>query len=170
MDRYYAALIQYGEALVNQKAWCEAQTQYELALAIRPDPAVQEALQNIILQCQGATETPLVTETPTTTATIEAITPTPGLDTPTPTATQPATIPSATATQSQPTTPPSETPTLPAPVETPTPTNTTAPQQPNSTPTQPNDGGNLNPTTGLLEMIAVLGFAILAWKPWEFKL
>ncbi len=121
IERYRTALIQYGDALAAKEAWCDAQIQYELALSIRADAAVQQAAEEAALRCQGVSETPLVTGTATPTLTV---TPVPWLDTATPT--QPAALPSETPTQSLPTQPPSTptpqpdiaTPTVPAPVET----------------------------------------------------
>lgn len=125
VDRYRASLIQYGDILVGQKAWCDAKTQYELALGIRPDAALQETLVQVTGLCLGITETPAVSSTPT-----ETPTPTlPGQPTDTPTVT--TNPPTETAT-SEPPTATTEPPTVAPPTETPTPTltNTEAPPPP----------------------------------------
>ena len=44
-DRYRAALIQYGDLLADQGAWCEAMQQYQLAMAIRSDPELSTAFE-----------------------------------------------------------------------------------------------------------------------------
>ena len=136
IERYRVSLIQYGDLLASQKDWCNAKTQYELALAIRADPAVQETLNRVTLLCIGATETApaTLTETPTlsppSTETIVTDTPTPtqaDLATPTPTETL---MPPTDTTEPPTVAPPTETPT-------PTPTLTEAPAQPSETPTNP---------------------------------
>jgi tetratricopeptide (TPR) repeat protein len=124
-ERYFGALIQYGDLLAKQKDWCGAQAQYELALAIRADATLQEKLNNAIQGCTPTSPTPELSGTPTATipgATVPPWTPTPtatqivpGQPTDTPTPTQP--LPSTpTDTQVVPPSPtPSETP--PAPPE-----------------------------------------------------
>ncbi len=171
MERYYQALIQYGDALAEKEAWCEAASQYELAMSIRAETALQEKFENAVLQCQGATETPLVTETPLTSETPTATfipgleTPTatatfiPGLETPTPTVTQPGQAPTATATATQPA------PTQPVVTDTPTftPTPTEQAQQPNLTST-PGDGGSQNPTSSLFYFLLLSGLGLISYK------
>lgn len=158
MERYYQALIQYGDALAEKEAWCDAASQYELAMSIRAETALQEKLENAVLQCQGATETPLVTETPLTSETPTA-TFIPGLDTPTPTATLPAQAPSATATTTE------ATPTQPAAIHTPTftPTPTEQAPQPNPTST-PGDGGSQNPTSSLFFILLLGSLGVISEK------
>ncbi|MBN2549753.1 MAG: hypothetical protein JXB15_11380 [Anaerolineales bacterium] len=122
VDRYRASLLQYGDILIGQKAWCEAMTQYELALGIRPDAALQETLIQLTGLCLGSTETPAVSGTPT-----ETPTPTlPGQPSDTPTIT---TNPPTETVTSQPPTTTTEPPTEAPPTETPTstPTDTEAP-------------------------------------------
>jgi len=63
-------LVGYGDFLAKGGDWCGARDQYTLALSMRPDTAVEEALTNATLGCEGAPELPL---------------PTTGLETPTPT-------------------------------------------------------------------------------------
>jgi tetratricopeptide (TPR) repeat protein len=142
-DRYRGALIQYGDLLAKNGDWCGAQAQYEIALSIHPDEAIQAAFDNAVRECEGHTPTPspgtgTITPTVSRTTTI-----TPPFTTNTPTATQ-GIIPSASATQ---TPTPSPTSTIPVviPSETPTPSVTPAPSltptetlapdpQPNETP------------------------------------
>ena len=136
-ERYRAVLIQYGDQYAGKKEWCNAQQQYELAVAIAADADLQAKVDNARLQCSPPTAT--VTTTPGSatpgTPTVTEITPTLGgpseTPTPTPTATQPF-QPSPTSTNTQPA-PPSDTPTptdtqpAPPPSETPTPTDTPPP-------------------------------------------
>lgn len=165
MERYYQALIQYGDALAQKEAWCDAASQYELALSIRGETVLQEKFENAVLQCQGATETPLASETPTATFIPGLETPTstatfiPGLETPTPTATQPVQAPTATATATQ------VAPTQPVVTDTPTftPTPTEQAQQPNLTST-PGDGGSQNPTGSLFYFLLLSGLGIISYK------
>lgn len=165
MERYYQALIQYGDALAEKEAWCDASSQYELAMSIRAETALQEKLENAVLQCQGATETPLASETPTATFIPGLETPTstatfiPGLETPTSTATQPVQAPTATATATQ------AAPTQPVVTETPTftPTPTEQSLQPNPTST-PGDGGSQNPTGSLFYFLLLSGLGIISYK------
>lgn len=158
MERYYQALIQYGDSLAEKDAWCDAASQYELAMSIRAEVALQEKFENAVLQCQGATETPLVTETPLTSETPTA-TFIPGLETPTPTATQPAQAPTATATATQ------AAPTQPVVTDTPTftPTPTEQAEQPNPTST-PGDGGSQNPTGSLFYFLLLGALGLISYK------
>ncbi len=84
--RYREVLIQYGDKLASGKDWCAAQQQYELALSIGADAALQEKIQNVALQCSPPSATPTATgeiplptaETPLPTATFSPlITPSP---------------------------------------------------------------------------------------------
>ena len=155
MERYYQALIQYGDALAQKETWCDAASQYELAMSIRVEAALQEKFENAVLQCQGATETPLVTETPLISETPTA-TFIPGLETPTATATPQLQAPTATATPTQPA------PTQPAITDTPTftPTPTEQAEQPNPTST-PGDGGSQNPTGSLFNALLLGGLGLI---------
>lgn len=163
MERYYQALIQYGDALAEKKAWCDAASQYELAMSIRTETALQEKFENAVLKCQGATETPLVTETPLISETPTA-TFIPSLETPTPTSTQPIQTSTATPTSTQPA-PTQEEPTQPAVTDTPTftPTPTEQSAEPNPTST-PGDGGNQNPTGSLLNFILIGGWGLISYR------
>jgi tetratricopeptide (TPR) repeat protein len=109
LERYYLALVGYGDWFARQELWCEADEQYQLAASMRNDPAVQPTAVFVADKCANpppettggeATLTPTLTPTdgPTPTPTFEA-----GLPTATPTPTPPAT--------------PTETPT-PTPTET----------------------------------------------------
>jgi tetratricopeptide (TPR) repeat protein len=122
------SLIQYGDLLGRKGAWCDAQAQYQQALAMSPNETVQAKLDEAILNCSPPSATPL-TETPTPTLTLP-----PGPVSETPTLPVP---PSPTETIPL---PPSETPTSPPapPSETPTPTPTQeAPPAPTVTETPP---------------------------------
>ena len=137
-DRYRAALIQFGSFLAHRDNWCAAQTQYELARAIRPDESLQALTMQAAEMCSPSTPTPSGTGTTTITPTITNtpppfVTPTPSptngiLPTDTPTATQEA----PPTTEVPPTTeiPPTDTPaptatTEVSPTDTPAPTATT---------------------------------------------
>jgi tetratricopeptide (TPR) repeat protein len=79
-ERYRLALIGYGEDLIAQEQYCDAQTQLELALSMGPDDKGQQLLDEASNQCSGggdnggeedhkdkSTEPPSVeTEAPTT--------------------------------------------------------------------------------------------------------
>jgi len=52
-ERYRLALIGYGESLANNKDWCAAQEQYEIALTLGSDPAVEETLDFVRQKCSG---------------------------------------------------------------------------------------------------------------------
>ncbi len=139
-ERYRAALLQYGDLLARNGEWCDAETQYNLAMEIFSDSAIIPTLAYLALECSPPTSTPedtaTITLTPTITNTIDpgvtpvntqtatstatvstvgpTITETPGVEeTPTSTPTiSPTTQPQPTATAtSEPTTPsPSQTP------------------------------------------------------------
>jgi hypothetical protein len=68
-DRYRAALIQFGSFLAHRDNWCAAQTQYELALAIRPDETLQALTMQAAEMCSPSTPTPSGTGTTTITPT-----------------------------------------------------------------------------------------------------
>jgi len=105
--RYREVLIQYGDQLVAKKDPCNAQEQYELALSMGADAALQEKVNQAALQCSPPTGTPTATgQVPT--ATLPAgVTPTSTATTGfQPTATSPVILP---------------TDTVPAPTETPAP-------------------------------------------------
>lgn len=133
VDRYRDALIQYGDLLFKQEKWCEAQTQYDLALNLGAPASVKEKSDNAALLCSPPTATPTQgteTITPTNTLPAEAtFTPTPepspsSFPTPTPTTNPTDTLPPAA----------SETPT-PTVEETTIPPATDTPLPPNNTPT-----------------------------------
>jgi len=79
VERYYQALIKYGEWLGVQGRWCDAKLQFETAQNMRSDSFVQPTVDYVIQQCSspgepapssestGATPTP----TPTPSATPE---------------------------------------------------------------------------------------------------
>lgn len=153
-QRYHISLQQYGDLLANQKDWCDAKTQYELAQSIQPDPETQDKLEEVIKRCLGYTDTPLPgTSLPSATATPTFprpphITPTdtqtpPGpIETPTPTLTQaPPTATSTDTPPSPPTDTPAPTDTQAPPTDTPTPTDTQAPPPPTDTETPASPNG-----------------------------
>ena len=118
-ERYRQSLIHYGEQLASEEMYCEAQAQYELALAYRPVEEVAQTLTQVAYICSPPTWTPTPSPAPSGTATI-TFTPTIGPSlTSTPTPTNTSNLPTATFT-----TGPSETPTTLAASETPTPTET----------------------------------------------
>lgn len=126
-ERWRASLVQYGDQLAARGDWCEAQTQYEQALAIGADAKLQSTMEAVRDQCSPPTATlSPYTSTPSATLSAPATTSVVAL---TPTPTQPAT---STPTQS-----PVET--TVAPVDTPTeiavPTETEPPPAPTETPT-----------------------------------
>ena len=122
--RYREVLIQYGDQLAAKKDWCNAQKQYELALSMGADAALQDKASNAAIQCSPPTGTPTATgEIPTatlppyvspsptaTTGSIPTITNTPQVNTPTNTLPAPSDTPQ----------PPTETPVPPTATETPT--------------------------------------------------
>jgi hypothetical protein len=138
-ERYYASLVHIGDRLAEAGEWCEAQEQYEVALAYSPSTEVQSLIDHAAQECAPPTETvepetstPEFTMTPTTTLVL------PGSETPTPT-TVVTTEVTPTPTSDQTTAPaPSETPsptteispTSPAPSETPSPTLEPSPTEP----------------------------------------
>jgi hypothetical protein len=135
--RYREVLIQYGDQLVAKKDWCNAQQQYELALSMGADAALEGKVQEVTLLCSPPSATPAPTSgTPSVTPTLP-----PNI---TPSAT--AAFPTFTNTPLPPTNtsgPPSETPTLPPPPsETPT-----LPPPASETPTQTPEP-SATPTTG----------------------
>jgi len=75
-DRYRAALIQFGSFLAHRDNWCAAQTQYELALAIRPDESLLALATQAAEICSPPTLTPTETGTATITPTITNTPPT----------------------------------------------------------------------------------------------
>jgi hypothetical protein len=115
MERYRGALIQLGDKLANEGQWCEAQAQYELAMNIRADAALQQALTAAIEKCTPPTGTVTLTPTWTLPYTLTVtVTPTfTGIVLPSETPTPTFTIPVDTATPT-----PSETPIPPPPAPT----------------------------------------------------
>lgn len=150
-DRYRASLIDYGNLLAAREDWCNAQVQYDLALSMRTDGALQATATFLALQCSPPTGTPTPTETGTATPTE---TPTPTLlptatATPPDTATFTATGLPATATQTPEitSTPAEDTPSPTAPpVESPTATATEAPPPESPTPTVTIESALTSPT------------------------
>jgi hypothetical protein len=124
--RYREVLIQYGDQLAAKKDWCTAQQQYELALSMGADAALQEKTRNAAIQCSPPTSTPTATgEFPT--ATLEPYV------SPSPTSTS---GPNPTITNTPQVNPPTDT--IPAPSDT--------PQPPTETPVPPTATENIPPT------------------------
>lgn len=158
-QRYFEALVQYGDLLASQSKWCEAQSQYQTALQQRNDPAVTEKLQNVALKCSPPTPTAggTLTETPTPTVTdtlSPGVTPSPTLPLP----------PTSTTTQSPPI---ATTPAPPTPTNTELPTDTLPPPTPTDTQAPPPEPTTVSPASTSLQpgWIALLGWANLffAW-------
>ena len=138
-DRYRAALIQFGSILARKGNWCGAQTQYELALAIRADESLQGLATQASINCAGITptlSTGTMTETATPSTTVflpTIVTPTytqgiPSSPTPSQTEAPLATTELPTATQA------------PATTEAPPPSNTPEPPQTTTVPSKPTSG------------------------------
>jgi hypothetical protein len=130
-ERYRQALVQYGDQLGGNGDWCAAQEQYELALTMGADAAIQEKRDNAALKCSPPTPTQAeITETPTPTLP-QGITPSATSPIyPTPTNTVPAGEPSSTPEPPTNTPPPTATE-PPPPSEIPPP----PPTEPITTPT-----------------------------------
>ena len=122
-ERYQAAMTQYAYKLASGGQWCDAQAQYEQALAAKPDEALAATATYAAEQCSPPTATPDLS-TMTATALIQpTLTLGPGASlTPTPTLGFSASL---TPTLTPPT---PETPTLPVP---------TLPQEASPTPPAP---------------------------------
>jgi hypothetical protein len=124
--RYREVLIQYGDQLATKKDWCTAQQQYELALSMGADGALQEKASNAAIQCSPPTGTPTATgEIPTATL--------PANISPSPSSTS-GSIPTETSTP--PVIPPTNTSQAP----------TDTPQPPTETPVPPTATENIPPT------------------------
>lgn len=81
IERFRIATIKYADLLTLNKEWCKASEQYQIALNLSPDPAVQPTASWVLTKCEGE-------ETPEPEDTEEAPTPTPTPtfgDTPVPT-------------------------------------------------------------------------------------
>jgi tetratricopeptide (TPR) repeat protein len=101
-QRYLEALINYAEWLEDQKEWCSAEQQYQTALELGADPALEEARQFAAEKCRppqpqrtqpaaptptpegGETPTPQETPIPTEGTPPPETSPTPGEETPPP--------------------------------------------------------------------------------------
>lgn len=136
-ERYRAALIQYGDLLARKGEWCEAESQYNLALEIYSDQAIIPTLSYLALECSPPTSTPedtaTITLTPTITNTIDpGVTP---INTHTPTSTSTVSTVKPTLTE----TPIPELTDTPGVEDTPTPTQELTPtDQPQPTATATN--------------------------------
>lgn len=116
-ERYRQSLIHLGEKLASEDKYCQAQVQYELALAYRPVEEVALTLTQVAHICSPPTWTSTPSPAPSGTATITQ-TPTIGPSpTKTPAPSKTSNLPTATFT-----TRPSETPTTKSASETPIPT------------------------------------------------
>lgn len=134
-ERYRAALIQYGDMLASNGAWCEAEAQYNLAIEIYSNEVILPTVSYLALECSPPTSTPEDTATITLTPTV-TLTIVPGITTPTPTETD--SLPTVEATPTE--TPLPEITDTPGVEETQTPTPTISPTietQPTATDTLP---------------------------------
>jgi hypothetical protein len=132
MERYRGALVQYGDQLANEGKWCEAQAQYELAINIRGDAALTQALDTAMTTCSPPTATITLTPTLTLPYTL-TVTSTPtvgGIIMPSETSTPTFPPPVVTETPTPTDTPPLPTDTPPPPTDTPAPTETPPPPAP----------------------------------------
>ena len=126
-ERYQAAMIQYADQLASGGQWCDAQAQYEQALAAKADEALAATATYAAEQCSPPTATPDLS-TLTATATLQAtLTLEPGA---TLTLTNTPTVPVFSTPTSTPTPALPDTPTLPVP---------TLPEQPSPTQPAPTD-------------------------------
>lgn len=136
-ERYRLALVQYGDQLAGKSEWCAAQEQYELALSMGVDAALQEKRDNAALQCSPPTPTQAqISETPTPTLPL-GVTPSPTWPVfPTATNTAPAGAPSSTPVPPTATTAPPTEPLPPTATEPPPPSDTPPPppEEPSATP------------------------------------
>lgn len=73
VERYRVASIRYGDQLMTQGLYCDAELQYRNALTIRPDPAAESAAAQAAEYCAN----PPNQEVPEETAPPSEITPTP---------------------------------------------------------------------------------------------
>ena len=77
IERYFQALVQYGDALFEAGEWCAASEQYGLALAQRHDADLETRAAEALRNCEdpdsaGDTETTVTpTATPTATPTVD---------------------------------------------------------------------------------------------------
>jgi len=130
--RYRESLLHYADQLAREGDWCEAESQYLLALSLGADNRIQATAVYAQLQCSPPTHTPTftqtITQTPTATTSVTPwltviITPTETSTlSPSPSATVSSTAPipeTVTSTLSSTPTPPSST--TPTPSQTPQP-------------------------------------------------
>jgi tetratricopeptide (TPR) repeat protein len=137
-ERYRAALIQYGDMLARNGKWCEAETQYNLAIDVYSNEVIIPTVSYLALKCSPPTSPPedtaTITLTPTVTYTIDpGITPTEAL-----TPTETISLPTQETTPTE--TPLPQMTDTPGIEETPTPTPTVSPTielQPSATNTLP---------------------------------
>lgn len=73
VERYRVASIRYGDQLMTQGLYCDAELQYRNALTIRPDPAAESAAAQAAEYCAN----PPNQEVPEETAPPSEIIPTP---------------------------------------------------------------------------------------------
>jgi tetratricopeptide (TPR) repeat protein len=110
-ERYRLALIGYGGFLAENKEWCAAAEQYQLALSLGANAEVEQQLELALQQCSGESDEDQDSDG----------------EIPPPTATVP---PQDTAVPSE-----EPTPTEPAPTPEPSPTQEPPPEEPTATPT-----------------------------------
>ena len=64
LERYYLALIGYGDWLSLRGEWCTAQEQYRIAQELRPDPLLEPTAAYVDEQCTSGAPPPDTTQTP----------------------------------------------------------------------------------------------------------
>ncbi len=115
-ERYRLALIGYGGFLSENKEWCAAAEQYQLALSLGANAEVEQQLELALQQCAGESD-----EGEGSGGEAPAATATPGIETPPP---QDTAIPTQEPTATE-----------PAPTPEPSPTQEPPPEEPTATPT-----------------------------------
>jgi tetratricopeptide (TPR) repeat protein len=58
-ERLRQALIRFGDQFANAEDWCNAQTQYEAALLIGPDPNLEPTATQVTMECWTPTPKPI---------------------------------------------------------------------------------------------------------------
>ncbi len=78
-ERYYQALMKYGDWLAQQGRWCDAQAQYETAQGIRNNDNLQPTAEYAAQQCSAPQQSPEPAGPPSITPSGTPPTPTPSL-------------------------------------------------------------------------------------------
>jgi tetratricopeptide (TPR) repeat protein len=64
LERYYLALLGYGDWLVLRGEWCLAQEQFRIAQELKPDPQVEPTAAYVDEQCASGAPPPDTSQTP----------------------------------------------------------------------------------------------------------